>query len=203
MKECWGEGELRAWIDGELPAEQASALETHLAGCSECAAAYQAVAARAKRVSLLLGELSADVPVAVPAVRGGSFRPVAWAGIAAIAAAVILAVVLSYRRGPEPVRVVPQAPVAVSVPAPAVSDPVPAVAVTAAAPVRRAPRVTPRPPRATSVQYYMGLDEEPIDTGVVMRVALPTGMQADVIVDGDGRARAIRPVQSIVKENQP
>jgi hypothetical protein len=49
----------------------------------------------------------------------------------------------------------------------------------------------------------MALDEEPIDTGLVMRVALPSGMQADVIVDGDGRARAIRPVQTILKEYQP
>src|SRR5688572_15078120 len=32
------EGTIHAWIDGELSAEQASELTTHVAGCAECAA---------------------------------------------------------------------------------------------------------------------------------------------------------------------
>ena len=50
-----------------------------------------------------------------------------------------------------------------------------------------------KPPQ---VQYYLALDDEPIDTGVVMRVALDgTGIQADVIFDAEGRPRAIRTVK--------
>jgi len=49
--------------------------------------------------------------------------------------------------------------------------------------------------RAKSLQYYMPLDEEPIETGTVVRVAFQDGMQADVIVDAAGRARAIRPLE--------
>jgi hypothetical protein len=41
--------------------------------------------------------------------------------------------------------------------------------------------------------YYLALDDEPIETGVVMRVALgPAEVPADVIFDQEGRARAIR-----------
>ncbi len=46
------------------------------------------------------------------------------------------------------------------------------------------------------MQYYLALDDGPIDTGVVMRVAFDgTGMQADVIFDAEGRPRAIRPIK--------
>jgi hypothetical protein len=46
-----------------------------------------------------------------------------------------------------------------------------------------------RPP----ADYYLALDDDPIETGVVMRVALgPAEVPADVIFDQDGRARAIR-----------
>jgi hypothetical protein len=97
---------------------------------------------------------------------------------------------------------VPLAPPTVETPAPSR----PAVEASLMTPVAiPAPRV--RRPRIQTVsqspvQYYMALDEEPIDTGLVMRVALPSGMQADVIVDGDGRARAIRPVSTILKEDE-
>jgi hypothetical protein len=55
-----------------------------------------------------------------------------------------------------------------------------------------------RPPKATPTEYFLALDDDPIDMGVVMRVALDTGdaVQADVIFDADGRARAIRPVST-------
>jgi hypothetical protein len=40
---------------------------------------------------------------------------------------------------------------------------------------------------------FVALDDEPIDTGVVVRVAVgPNQVQADVIVGPDGRARAFR-----------
>ena len=47
------------------------------------------------------------------------------------------------------------------------------------------------PPRAT-LAGFMALDDDPIDAGVVLRVALAAGQQADVIYSSDGRPRAIR-----------
>jgi hypothetical protein len=86
-------------------------------------------------------------------------------------------------------------------PSPDAVQEAPAATTVVSVPVLPVRRAAARRARPTPVQYYMALDEEPIDTGVVMRVALPSGMQADVIVDGDGRARAIRPI-SVVKEEQ-
>ncbi len=197
MKYCLREGDLRARLDGELPAGQAEAVDRHLAECAACAAAYRAVSARAARVSAWMDSLSPDVAApAVPARRsfGG---PAVWTAVAAIAAALILAFALP--RHPA----VPVVKARVETPPPATppETPRPVVAASRPAPGPPVHRVSTAPRRTTPVQYYMALDEEPIDTGVVMRVALPTGMQADVIVDGDGRARAIRPV-SYAKEPQ-
>jgi hypothetical protein len=67
----------------------------------------------------------------------------------------------------------------------------------AAAPVRTArpkPATPGAPPQTDS---YLALDDDPIDVGIVMRVALDSAaaVQADVIFDAEGRARAIRPVK--------
>jgi len=43
--------------------------------------------------------------------------------------------------------------------------------------------------------YYLPLDDEPIETGTVMRVGLANGdVQAELILGPDGRAHAIRMV---------
>jgi hypothetical protein len=43
------------------------------------------------------------------------------------------------------------------------------------------------------VQYFLALDDEPFEVGVVRRVALgPEEVPADVVFGPDGRARAIR-----------
>jgi anti-sigma factor RsiW len=53
------------------------------------------------------------------------------------------------------------------------------------------------PSAAESGQPFVALDSEPIDTGLVVRVALgPDQVQADVIVAPDGRPRAYRLVES-------
>jgi hypothetical protein len=58
--------------------------------------------------------------------------------------------------------------------------------------VRPAPRPAPAKPKP-QIQYYFALDNEPIETGLVVRVGLNGGQTpADVIVGPDGRARAIR-----------
>jgi hypothetical protein len=45
------------------------------------------------------------------------------------------------------------------------------------------------------IQYYVPLDDEPIESGVVVRVSLAaSGLLADVIYDEQGRPRAVRPV---------
>jgi anti-sigma factor RsiW len=193
MKQCWGEGELRAHLDRELPAEQALAVEQHLTECAACAAAYQALASRAAHVSSWMEDLSADIPAPAPAPNRSSVRPAAWV---ALAASLLLTALLSRQPARPPVQAVVQplpAPIPVETP----------VVATVAAPSPRFRHAPVRPVRPSPVQYYMALDEEPIDTGLVMRVALASGMQADVIVDGDGRARAIRPIQTTLKEYEP
>ncbi len=202
MKQCLREGELRAWIDGELPAEQAPVAERHVAECAACAAAYKQIADRAVRVSGWMESLSAEIPG--PAAMPGrpAMRASAWVALVALAAALVLAVVLTRPHGHPPVKP-PVKAILASQSAPVTVQEVPMPPVTAAVSVPALPvrRAAARRARPAPVQYYMALDEEPIDTGLVMRVALPSGMQADVIVDGDGRARAIRPV-SMVKEEQ-
>jgi hypothetical protein len=46
---------------------------------------------------------------------------------------------------------------------------------------------------AAKVDYYLALDDQPIETGYIMRLDIGD-RQADVIFDGDGNPRAIHPV---------
>jgi hypothetical protein len=68
--------------------------------------------------------------------------------------------------------------------------------------IRRAPRrpsapVKPKP----RIDYYVKLDDEPIETGLVVRVGLNGGeVPADIIVGPDGRARALRLVNDFSGE---
>jgi hypothetical protein len=49
--------------------------------------------------------------------------------------------------------------------------------------------------RSGDVEYYLALDDEPIESGVVVQVTLPdTGLLAEVIYDEYGRPRAVRPL---------
>ncbi len=189
MSRCWEEGEWRAYLDGELPAEEMAQAREHLAECAACGELHREVSARALRVSALM--MSLEVAPSVER-KPAHVRP-AWhwaaAGIA-LAAGLAAAFVLSPKRM-ETVRA-------------------PALAQVAPAPLRplETPRARPEPVamnpmrRARSArrgqsreQYFLGLDDQPIDTGVVMRVALENGIEADVIVDAEGRPRAIRAVR--------
>jgi hypothetical protein len=60
--------------------------------------------------------------------------------------------------------------------------------------VRPAVLRTRRPvTRRPKTDFYLALDDDPIETGLVVRVALDSGaVQADVILGPDGRARAFR-----------
>ena len=67
-------------------------------------------------------------------------------------------------------------------------------------------RIVPRKKAVPSkpqpqLEYYIALDDEPVEAGIVVRVALDGGrVPADVIVGTDGRAHAIRLVSSVTGE---
>jgi anti-sigma factor RsiW len=201
MKECWDEGGLRAYLDRELPPEEMTRIAVHLGGCAQCHARYNELAGRAARVAALMETLDAGPVVSPPAPAQRRWmqrpRPVA-AAILALAAVAALAFVLLPKRteAPKPEiaphvapHVVPLRPAMEQAAAPSGAPPWPAVP----SPPRAKIPKRPKPPQ---VQYYLALDDEPIDTGVVMRVALDgTGVQADVIFDAEGRPRAIRTVK--------
>jgi anti-sigma factor RsiW len=199
MKECWDEGGLRAYLDRELPLEEMTRIAVHVGGCAECHARYNELAGRVARVAALMEALEVRAVASPPGPpwrrwtmlrRPIAARPVATA-VLALAAAAALAFVLLPKRteAPKPVvapHVAPARPVMEQAATPTVETPEPAT-----------PRAkSPRRVKPANVKYYLALDDEPIDTGVVMRVALNgTGVQADVIFDADGRPRAIRTVK--------
>ena len=184
MSECWQEGDWRAYIDGELPVEQMAAASEHLSQCAACADLHRGISDRAARVSSMLLELDSAPVLSRTGTAGRSawkWVPVGLAAAAVLAAAFVLA---PKRRQPA----LEAPPAARALPAaPAMMQAEPA-AIRPAAPTRRRRQ-------AAKAQYFLALDDEPIDTGTVMRVALASGVEADVIVDGDGRPRAIRAIQ--------
>ncbi|MGA3236935.1 MAG: zf-HC2 domain-containing protein [Bryobacteraceae bacterium] len=200
MKECLEEGGLRAYLDRELPPDEMTRIAVHVGGCAECHARYNELAGRAARVSALMETLEVGPVVSAPVQRRFAMparskvaRPVATA-VLALAAAAALAFVLLPKRAeaPKPMvapHVAPVRQIMEQAVAPSGAGPWPALS---SPPRAKSPRRV-KPP---AVQYYLALDDEPIDTGVVMRVALDgTGVQADVIFDADGRPRAIRAIK--------
>jgi anti-sigma factor RsiW len=189
MTECCKQGELRAYLDRELPQQEMKQIAAHLEGCPACSASFDAIAARARRVSASLGDLAAVPSIrAVPARESHAWR---WAAAGAVlAAAAGLAALALLPSHKAPVTAVHRT---------ATSAPVVEVANAVNPPQVERPHAPPavhhrRKPRPAAPEYFMALDNEPIDTGVVMRVALESGMEADVIVDSEGHPRAIRPV---------
>jgi len=211
MNQCWPDGVLRAFLDRELPAADLSRISAHLKECARCSERSRELAARAERVQGMLQGLAEPAagdplpfarPIPMPVQRRRTSRWVAGAAAALAAGWAAMALF-----APKPVHAPLESPVehraAVEKPAvagvPAPSVPVPAV--TARLPVqpsrrelprRAAPTVPAAPPRAT-LAGFVALDDDPIEAGVVMRVALPDGrMQADVLYSQDGRPRAFR-----------
>lgn len=188
MKECWDEGGLRAYLDRELPPDEMTRIAVHLGGCAECHSRYNELAGRAARVGALMDSLEVRSAPAPQHRTMPRTRPIA-AAVLALAATMALAFVLLPKRGeaPKPLapHVAPMRPAIRQAAMPELERPEPS-------PRARSPKRV-KPPQ---VQYYLALDDEPIDTGVVMRVALDgTGIQADVIFDAEGRPRAIRTVK--------
>jgi anti-sigma factor RsiW len=206
MKECWSEGALRAYLDRELPPEDTSLVAAHLEVCSECGDLWTELAGRAGRVSALMNALPApDRTISISrAPRPAKTARWRWAGAgAAVAAGLLLGVLaLPKRQAPPLTGVLPvQAPAVLPVPDNIVPAPDPVEPRTPAVmnAVARPGRVRPvrqggrGSPKTASDDGFVALDDEPLDIGVVLRVALgPKGVPADVIFGSDGRPHAIR-----------
>ena len=200
MSGCWSEGELRACLDGELPARDMEAVAAHLKECAACGGVYRELAARAVRVGAMLDSL----PHAKPLIRPRPRRAKRWivAG-GAIAAATILALLAMPRRAPVSHPVPPRRALALSAPKQAAAVP------TRAEQLRQLqqPRPLRRTPRPVRIDSFLALDDEPIETGIVVRINLAAGpngseVPADVILGPDGRPHAIRLVNGISGEQQ-
>jgi anti-sigma factor RsiW len=197
MKECWRDGDLRAFLDRELSPADTERVTAHLAECHECEARYDEIAGRAGLVSGLLESLAELEPVAplrrVQPVR--QWRRWAGAGAAIAAGIAIAALLLSKQaetpivQAPSPSRSVAEAPATQS---PAVT---PALSASAMQPVPAParPRLGVKPRRQLPRDVFLALDDEPIETGIVVRMTLGEDeIPADVVFGKDGRARAIR-----------
>ena len=85
MTNCYDEGQLRAYLDGELPAPERAALGAHLAGCAACQDQLGRQRALAARVRSLLPAPPAAPDAtrrAGPAARGRRSNDAERSGIA-------------------------------------------------------------------------------------------------------------------------
>jgi hypothetical protein len=196
MTQCWTEGELRAYLDRELPPGDMARVATHLKECAVCSAVHDDLEGRAARVSALFEALpELQAVLRIPNLARRSRWNWRWAAGLALAAIVIILLTMPKPR-PRPERMViaplPRAPLP-QAPAAPTQQPVqvrPAI-------IRRKLPAKPKP----QLQYYVALDNEPIETGIVVRVGLDGGqIPADVIFGPDGRAHAFRLVSDSTGE---
>jgi anti-sigma factor RsiW len=176
MKNCWQDGDLRAYANGELAPGARQAIAAHLEACSTCGTRYRKLEERAAWVYATIELSEAPLPA----------RPRRWlVGAAGLAATLAMAFFLLPKHAP-----VRPAPAVAKVAVPPAPLPTAAPAVHPA--VRRpAPRL-PEP-----AEEFVRLDDYPIETATVVRVSAEDGaLQADLIVGPDGRAHAIRIVRN-------
>jgi Putative zinc-finger len=201
MTQCWSEGELRAYLDRELPTEDMQRVAAHLGDCTVCDGLCTELAGRAAHVSALielLPEWTAAAACAGTPAKLRVRRP-NWVGIAvAVAACLALAAYLVPNRETREEALVPPAS------APAAAAPPVAVAAAAMTPAPVEPAERPAPRRvhrmrtaAPEPAYFVALDDEPFESGVIMRVDVkPGNVQADIVFGPDGRAHAFRLVNA-------
>jgi Putative zinc-finger len=201
MTNCWSEGALRAYLDRELSAADMKAVAAHLGECSACDALCTELAGRAARVFALLEAL--PEPKVVTMRPAPSRAPSRWlwpgAAVALAAGLAIASIVVSHREDPAPVAVQ-------KVPPPQLQpDPVEPMPTGRILPVATAPAARPavakvlrrKPASSPEMDYFVALDDQPIESGVIMRMAIqPGNAQADIVFDPAGRARAIRLVNN-------
>ena len=195
MTQCWPEGALRAYLDRELPTEDMQRVAAHLGDCTVCDGLCTELAARAAHVSALLELLPEWSVAAMPRAATPAKRRATWVGIAvALAAGLALAAYLMPDRHPREA-------VALPAPVPALAAPPMAATVAATTPAPAGPPAPRRPrrvrPTAPEPAYFVALDDEPFDSGVIMRVGVkPGNLQADIVFGPDGRAHAFRLVNA-------
>ena len=213
MTPCWSEGEIRAYLDRELPAEDIQRAAAHLRECTVCDGVSRELAARAARVLALvdlLPELEAEtviVPVRMP--RRAAARRVSWVGAAvALAAGLGVAAYLVPQRQGDAVKVATAPAIGQAAMGPAATGQVAIAVATAgtAAAVPGEPAMAMRQAKnrvrraklaVPDAGDFVALDDEPFESGVIMRVAVTPGKtQADIVFGPDGRARAFRLVQA-------
>jgi hypothetical protein len=197
MTNCWSEGALRAYLDRELSAAEMKAVAAHLEDCCACDALCAELSGRAARVFALLGTLPEPERVKPLAPAPAPVRVASrwlWPGAAVALAAglAIASIIVQHRENPAPVAhviVPPQPPPVESVSTPEIRP-------VTTAPVARpaTAKVLRRKPSASpEMDYFVALDDQPIESGVIMRMAIqPGNAQADIVVDTAGRPRAIR-----------
>ena len=194
MTQCWPEGALRAYLDGELPTGDTQQVAVHLGECLVCDGLCRELAARAAHVSALI-DLLPERGEAMPRPPCVPRRRANWTGVAvALAAGLAVAAYLLPDRHPRETLMRPVlrlAPPAVA----AVAAIAPAPAQTPEPPAPRRPRrVRPTPPEPA---YFVALDDQPFESGVIMRMDVtPGNVQADIVFGPDGRARAFRLVNA-------
>lgn len=201
MKECWRDGDLRAYLDGELSPAEMARVAAHMAECHECEARFDEVAGRAGLVSGLLESLAELEPRAIERKPQPLRRWRRWAVAgAAIAAGLAAAAMVIPRNPPPPESAAVSEPRNTPIPSRRASVPAGTTAaetrvVSPEAPPTAPARSTPRPPRRRQLprDVFLALDDEPIETGVLVRMTLgDEQIPADVVFGKDGRARAIR-----------
>ena len=197
MTQCWPEGALRAYLDGELPDENLQQVAAHLGECRACDGLCRELAARAAHVSALM-ELLPDRGEAMPCPVVVPRRRAHWVGVAvALAAGLAVAAYLLPDRHPREALVRPAptpAPGRQVVAAVAAVTPAPVAAPGPPSPRRRPRRVRPAAPEPA---YFVALDDEPFESGVIMRMDVkPGNLQADIVFGPDGRAHAFRLVNA-------
>jgi anti-sigma factor RsiW len=103
MKRCETEGDLRAYLDRELPGQDRDRVAAHLAECGECDARFREISARAERVAPALSALADGIaPVRVKPMAPKVRLWPRWAAAAGVAAGLALLVA--------PPRAIPPSP---------------------------------------------------------------------------------------------
>jgi hypothetical protein len=103
MSGCQTDGDLRAYVDRELPGPDRDRVASHLAACGECEARYREIEARAARVATALDVLTGGIVQtrARPASPKVRMWP-RWAAAAGLAAALAVVLVSPQVKSPPP-----------------------------------------------------------------------------------------------------
>jgi anti-sigma factor RsiW len=106
MKRCETEGDLRAYLDRELPGPDRDRVPAHLVQCDECDARYREICARAERVATALSALADGIaPARIrPGVPKVKVWP-RWAAAVGLAASLALILASPKVKAPSPASV--------------------------------------------------------------------------------------------------